>query len=147
MPRRSKAEELLEFEIAFYEKLFRAYPDFIDVLIPLANAYTRRGLFEKGLQIDLRLTQLRGNDPVAWYNLACSHSLLKHINESVAALRRSVELGYRDVTHLKSDPDLVNLRQSEQYRQFLESLATLAEVRARPLPPDPVTESGNQPSA
>ena len=46
MPRRSKSAELLEFEIQFYEKLLRAYPNFVDALIPLGDAYTRHGLHQ-----------------------------------------------------------------------------------------------------
>ena len=128
MPRRSKSTELLEFEIAFYQKLLRAYPDFVDVLIPLGDAYTRRGLYEKGLEVDLRISQLRGEDPLTWYNLACSYSLLKRVDESMEALRRSVELGYADLPYLQKDPDLANLRQSEKYRLFLESLAPTGQA-------------------
>ncbi len=126
MPRRSKSDDLLDFEISFYEKILRAYPEFVDVLIPLGEAYTRRGLHARGLEIDLRLTQLRAGDPLVWYNLACSYSLLTRLDDSLKALRRSFELGYRDVTHLQQDPDLANLRQSPQYRRFLESLAAQA---------------------
>lgn len=123
MPRRSKSDELLEFEIHFYEKLLSAYPDFVDVLIPLGGAYTRRGLHEKGLQVDLRLSRLRGNDPLTWYNLACSYSLLKRTEEASEALRRAIEVGYADFQYLQNDPDLVNLRQSPKYRELLESLS------------------------
>ena len=132
MPRRSKSAELLEFEIVFYEKLLHAYPDFVDVLIPLGHAYTKRGFYDKGLAVDLTLTRLRGDDPLTWYNLACSYSLLKRVDESLAALRRSAELGYTDVHHFQKDPDLVNLRQSPHYRQFLESFAALATPKAQP---------------
>jgi tetratricopeptide (TPR) repeat protein len=135
MPRRSKSDELLEFEITFYEKLLRAYPDFTDVLIPLGNAYTRRGLHDKGLQIDLRLTQLRGRDPLTWYNLACSYSLLKRVDESLEALRRCVELGYADVSYLQKDPDLMNVRQSPKYRSFLESMLAQSPRAAAPQAP------------
>ena len=135
MPRRTKSEELLEFEISFYEKLLRAYPDFVDVLVPLGDAYTRRGLHEQGLQVDLRLTRLRGDDPLTWYNLACSYSLLKHVDEALEALRRSVELGYGDLAHLQKDPDLVNLRQSQKYRQFLEACTALAGPKTLPSQP------------
>jgi tetratricopeptide (TPR) repeat protein len=138
MPRRSKSEELLEFEVRFYEKLLAAYPDFVDVLIPLGNAYTRLGLHEKGLQVDLRLAQLRGNDPLTWYNLACSYSLLKRLDESLEALRRSVELGYSDVSYLQKDPDLLNLRQSQKYRHFLESFLSLSATKP--------TQTGQQPT-
>ena len=140
MPRRSKAEELLDFEIAFYEKLLRAYPDFADVLIPLGSAYTKRGLYEKGLEVDRRLTQLRGEDPISWYNLGCSYSLLNRLEEAFEALRRAVALGYADLTHLQNDPDLLGLRRSPKYRQVLELFATLAATKtAPPTPSDPQT--------
>lgn len=132
MPRRSKSQELLEFEIHFYEKLLSAYPDFVDVLIPLAAAYTKRGLFDKGLQVDLRLIQLRGQDSLSWYNLACSYSLLRRIDEALHALRRAFELGYVDVKYLQSDPDLANLRQSTQYRQFVLSCSSSSAAAERP---------------
>jgi tetratricopeptide (TPR) repeat protein len=137
MPRRSKSEALLEFEITFYERLLRAYPNFIDVLIPLADAYTRRGLYEKGLQLDLRLTQLRAHDPLTWYNLACSYSLLKRIDDAALALRRAFETGYTDVAHLQKDPDLTNLRQSPQFRRLLESFVVPSSSGQRPSPPQP----------
>lgn len=143
MPRRSKTEELLDFEIRFYGKLLTAYPDFVDVLTPLAEAYTRRGLHEKGLEIDLRLTRLRESDPLTWYNLACSYSLLKRVDESLEALRRSFELGYRDMNHLQRDPDLNNLRQSPKYRELIESFGSLTALPRqsspanKATPPDP----------
>ena len=124
MPRRSKSEEFLDFEIGFYEKLLGAYPDFIDVLIPLGDAYTRRGLYPKGLEIDLRLTQLRSDDSLSWYNLACSYSLLSRIDESLESLRKAIALGYRDMDYVQKDPDLLNVRRSPKYRAFLESLLT-----------------------
>ena len=124
MSKRSKTQELLDFEIAFYGKLLSAYPDFVDVLIPLGNAYTRRGLHDKGLEVDLRLTKLRAKDPLTWYNLACSYSLLKRTDESLEALRRTIELGYTDYDYLRKDPDLLNLRQSSKGREFLQSVIT-----------------------
>lgn len=132
MPRRSKAQELLDFEIGFYERLLRSYPAFIDVLIALGDAYTRRGLHEQGLRVDLRLTELRTSDPLVWYNLACSYSLLQQVDESLGALRRSIELGYTDVRYFQTDPDLRHLRQSPKYHQFLQSIAVLHSSRQAP---------------
>lgn len=123
MRRRSKSEELLDFEIHFYEKLLTAYPDFVDVLMPLGEAYTRRGLHEKGLAVDVRLSELRSQDPYAWYNLACSYALLQRLDEALEALRRAFDLGYTDLKFLEKDPDLAPLRQSLKFREWLASLA------------------------
>ncbi|MBI4341772.1 MAG: hypothetical protein HY599_00220 [Candidatus Omnitrophica bacterium] len=134
MARRSKTDQLLDFEISFYEKLLRVYPQFVDVLTPLGDAYTRRGLYEKGLEIDLRLAQMRQKDPVTWYNLACSYSLLNRLDDALVALRRALELGYADAEYLLQDPDLLNLRQSPQYRQFLTAFPDLAAKSSQAAP-------------
>lgn len=121
MAKQSKANELLDFEIAFYERLLQDYPDFTDALMALGASYTRRGWHDKGLQIDQKLTELKANDAVVWYNLACSYSLLRRVDESLDALRRAIALGYDDFDHLRRDPDLLTLRQSAQFRRFLET--------------------------
>jgi len=123
MQKRSKATDLLEFEIAFYERLLQEHPNFIEALIAVGEAYTRRGWHDKGLAVDLKLTQLKPDDSTVWYNLACSYSLLQHFDEALHALRNAITLGYDDFRHLESDPDLRALRQSQQFRRFLETLS------------------------
>lgn len=123
MRKRTKVQELIDFEIAFYEKLLGAYPEFVDALIPLAHAYTKRGYLDKGLDIDLRLIAIKGDDPLAWYNLTCSYSLLKQIDEAIESLRKAIEFGYRDMRYLQQDPDLLFLRQSPKFQPFMKSLA------------------------
>ncbi|HEX9780035.1 MAG TPA: hypothetical protein VGB20_02340 [bacterium] len=122
MAKRTKAEELLNFEIAFYEKLVHAYPEFVDALMPLAEAYTRRGFHEKGLEVDLKLIKLKAYDPIVWYNMACSYSLLERIEDAMGALREAVRLGYSDLRHLRHDPDLAKLRQSPEFNGLLTEL-------------------------
>jgi len=131
MRKRSPSKALLDFEISFYEKLLKAYPDFVDVLIPLGDVYTRRGRYEKGLEIDLRLIKLRGDEALTWYNLACSYSLLNRVEESLQALQRAVELGYVDLPYLQKDPDLTNARRSARYPQFIESCVAKLSAHAR----------------
>jgi len=131
MRKRTPSKALLDFEIGFYEKLLKAYPDFVDVLVPLGDVYTRRGRYEKGLEIDLRLTSLRGADPLTWYNLGCSYSLLERAEESLRALERAIELGYTDLSYLQKDPDLTNTRRCARYPQFIESSVAKLSAHAR----------------
>jgi len=120
MQKRSKSKDLLEFEIAFYERLLADHPDFVDALMAVGEAYTRRGWYEKGLQVDLKLTQLKAAEPIVWYNLACSLALLKRPDEALHALEKAIALGYDDVEYLLKDPDLASLRQSPELRRLLE---------------------------
>lgn len=116
-------QDELDFEISFFEKLVEDKPDFVDVLIPLGDAYTKRGLHEKGLEVDKRLAKLRPKDPVVWYNLACSYSLLRRISLSLSALEKAVKLGYRDFDFMNHDSDLENLRKDKRYKELLVNLA------------------------
>ena len=134
MRRRTKTQELFDFEIAFYEKLLVAYPNFLDALIPLAHAYTKNKQYDKGLDIDLRVVVLKNDDPLAWYNLACSYALLKQANESLAALQKAIQFGYRDMRHLQQDPDLFYLRQSPEFHRYIASLTESMASENSPAP-------------
>ena len=46
-------EENLDFEISFYEKLIKENSNFTDALVALGDAYTKKGLYEKGLDVDI----------------------------------------------------------------------------------------------
>lgn len=124
MAKTPRITELLEFEISFYQELLQTKPDHVDALTALGEAYTRRGLYEKGLEIDRRLTELKVHDPVVWYNLACSLSLLKRIDESLHAIQQAITLGYDDFEFLAKDPDLEALRRSPQFRRFVTAKTT-----------------------
>jgi tetratricopeptide (TPR) repeat protein len=109
----------LAFEIQFYEALLADDPDYADALVPLAEAYTKAGLYDKGLQADQRLARLRPADPTVHYNLACSYALTAHKDEALDMLERAVELGYRDADFMLHDEDLVSLRDDERFAQLI----------------------------
>jgi tetratricopeptide (TPR) repeat protein len=108
-------KEDLAFEIAFFEGIARRDPDYIEALQVLGDAYTKTGQWEKGLLVDQRLARLCPENPLVFYNLACSYSLMKSIDEAFAALDRAVQLGYNDARWLAKDPDLENLRHDSRF--------------------------------
>ncbi len=122
MKRKEKESEQLDFEIAFYENLVKEKPDFVEALIPLGDAYTKKGLYEKGLEIDKKLVQLKPDDSVVWYNLSCSLSLLNRTQEALEAIKKALSLGYNDIEYLLSDSDLINLRKEPRFKELLFKL-------------------------
>ncbi len=112
-------QDPISFEIAFFEPLVKANPHFIDALIPLAEAYTKKGLYEKGLQIDKRLARLLKRDPTVHYNLACSYALLRKKKEAFSALQKAVKLGYSDFNHLRQDADLKSLHSDPHFKKLV----------------------------
>ena len=109
----------LDFQIIFFEDLLRDDPEFIDVLIPLAEAYTRKGWFEKGLWIDEKLSRLRPRDETVFYNLSCSYALLNRKEQALEALKRALDLGYEDLDWMAEDPDLAGLREEGGYKKLI----------------------------
>lgn len=124
MPRQKKKDKQadLNFEISFFEGVLKKRPDFTPALTALGDAYTKSGDFKKGLEIDLRLSELRQDDPVVQYNLACSYSLLGLIDDGFRVLKHAIALGYQDMNYLKSDPDLENLRKDTRFQKLFEEL-------------------------
>ena len=120
----NKTKQDIDFEIQFYEGVLSNSPNFEQALIVLGDLYTKRELYEKGLEIDLRLSTLRPDDAVVFYNLACSWCLLNDLSQSLAALRRAIELGYDDFTHLEADSHLLTLFKDEDFREYIQKLKT-----------------------
>ena len=65
----------LDTKIQFVEGLIRRDPDYVDALQLLGDHYTQRGRFTEGLHVDERLARLEPENPLVFYNLACSYSL------------------------------------------------------------------------
>jgi len=110
------AQRDLDVRIEFIEGLVRRDPDYVDALQLLGDHYTQRGRYAEGLQVDERLARLRPDEPLVFYNLACSYALTDQFDRATLALDQALNLGYRDFNWLAKDPDLFKLRQHPIYR-------------------------------
>ena len=109
-------------EIKFYEALIKDSPHFYQALVCLGDAYTKAGFWEEGLAVDKKLCRLRPQEPAVFYNLACSYSLLKKTDAALAAFKKAVKLGYKDLDYAQADKDLENLRRDKRFQRFINSL-------------------------
>lgn len=112
----------IDFEIKFFEKLIKNYDNFTDALMPLAENYTVRGLYKKGLAVDKKLSQIKPDDPIVWYNLACSLALTGSNMSAIKALKKSIELGYCDYEHMVHDKDLDSIKQDVRFKKILQEI-------------------------
>ncbi len=118
----------LDFEIEFYKKLVSERPNFVQALSALGDALTKKGLYEEGLKIDEKLSQINPENSIVFYNLACSYSLVGRIEEAFKALRKAIILGYQDFEYMEEDPDLENLRKSFYYFQLKEKIKKIKDA-------------------
>ena len=117
-----KKQEVWDFEIQFIESVLKERPDFIEALIALGDLYTRRGYFEKGLEIDKKLKRLRPQDATVLYNLACSYSLVNDLGNSFETMKQAIEFGYHDFERLLKDSDLENLIKDHRFKEYLSTM-------------------------
>jgi len=111
-----------DYEIKFYEGLLKKRPDFTQALVSLGDAYTRRGFYEEGLDVDRRLVRLKPEDPIAHYNFACSLSLTGDVAQAKEELKKAVFFGYDDFAYILEDADMENLRGKEDFCGFFREL-------------------------
>jgi tetratricopeptide (TPR) repeat protein len=117
--RRLREQSQIEFEIDFLGRVLERDPFYVDALRTHANNLAATGQYSRALQIDRRLVRLIPDDAVAWYNLACSYTVLGMIDPAFSALQRSLELGYRYLNRLHRDPDLKALRRDPRFARLL----------------------------
>ena len=115
----------LDTKIEFMAGLVRRDPDYVDALQLLGDHYTQRGLFNEGLKVDERLARLEPENPLVFYNLACSYSLTDQFERAALALEKALQLGYRDFIWLAKDPDLKKLRTQPVYQDIRDKIRAL----------------------
>jgi tetratricopeptide (TPR) repeat protein len=109
----------LDFELEFFGTMLDELPIYIDVLRAHGSNLTLKGRYLEGMEIDKKLIQLKPNDSLAHYNLACSFALLKQPDQAIKTLRKAIELGYRDFRYMKQDGDLESIRRDPRFKQLL----------------------------
>lgn len=116
-------ENQMDFEIRFCEQILQEYPKHFEVMVLLGEAYTRKGEYKKGLDLDLHLSEIKPENYLIRYNLACSYALMGQKDKAIFSLNKAVELGYRDVEHLRQDHDLDGLKADPRFLTIIKNLS------------------------
>jgi clan AA aspartic protease (TIGR02281 family) len=77
------------------------------------------GRTEEALEWMEKLVELDVDDPGIWYDKACLLARMGRCEESVAALKVSLEKGYRSFPHLEHDNDMDPVRDREDYEALI----------------------------
>src|SRR2546426_728114 len=115
----------LDIKITFMEGIVQRDPHYVEALQILGDHYTQRGKYDSSLNVDKQLSRLEPQNPLVFYNLACSYSLNGDLDLAAAALEEALALGYRDFKWLARDPDLRRLRKHPVYLNIEDKICKM----------------------
>ncbi len=93
-----------------------------EVYINMSNAYLKGQQYEEAKKILDTFKAQAPDHPHLYYNLACYYSLTHQEAASLAALKKSIQLGYPQRGDVHTDPDLENLRQTSEFKKWVKTL-------------------------
>ncbi len=67
-----------------------------------------------------KMIELAPDQAVPYYNLACALAKQGKSEDAIAALAKSIELGYNDAGHMKRDDDLASIREDKRFAALVE---------------------------
>jgi tetratricopeptide (TPR) repeat protein len=118
-----KKEEYGEALIS-YERALRHNEKFKEALINLSTAYMKTKVFDKALEILQAGQNQFPQEPLFDYNFACYYSLKENPGPGLLALQQALKKGFKQFEQIESDTDLSNLRQSDEYKTWQETLTS-----------------------
>lgn len=83
----------------------------------------RNGKYEEALE---KFESVLGSKPepneasIASYNVACCYSKLNQVQAGLSALEDAMQAGYEDFKTIRNDPDLANIRASEEFESLMK---------------------------
>jgi tetratricopeptide (TPR) repeat protein len=107
-----------------YERALRHNEKFKEALINLSTAYMKIKVFDKALETLQTGQNQFPQEPLFDYNFACYFSLKGNPGPGLLALQQAVKKGFKKFKQIESDTDLSNLRKSDEYKTWKETLAS-----------------------
>jgi len=127
-------QNLLQRRMSALENHLKHVPEDARARILLGTDYAEIGREEDALrELHLAMT-MRANEASILYNAACLYSLLKRKPEAMDALRKAWEAGFRDVSHVRRDPDLIFLHDEPDFDRMYP-LSGMATAGLKPVVP------------
>lgn len=87
----------------------------------LATAHHSQGQYQQAVEALLKAEAI-GHNPIVMFNLACAYARLNNKDKAFEWLNQAVQRGFRQVTTIENDDDLVSLRTDARYKTLVESV-------------------------
>ena len=114
-------ERLTQKAIPYYRNYLLRFPDDTRAHIFYGFFLLRAGNVEEAKTKMRRAIELSPNDVGMMYNAACFYSQIKELESAIKYLKLAIENGFGNFEYLQHDPDLANLKGTEEFQEILRS--------------------------
>lgn len=111
-----------EAAVRNYEMALHHDQEIQEVYINLSTTYLHSKNYEQAFKTLEILNEKNPSHPQMHYNYACYYALTNQMRASLESLRKAVELGFKNLKQIETDPDLENLRRTSEYSAWIKSL-------------------------
>jgi tetratricopeptide (TPR) repeat protein len=105
-----------------YNKAIRLKPDYVTVYNNRGNAYSELGQQQQAIQDYEEAIRLNPDDFFPYYNAACCFAIQKNDKQACYFLILATEKGFDNVSQLKKDHDLDNIRNSACFIRLVKQM-------------------------
>ncbi len=108
-----------ERAVFWFKRAMSLDPDRALYLNALGNAAAAAGRLVDAAETFERLARQLPENPTVFYNLACLYARQNDTDRAVANLKKAIERGYARWGHLKTDPDIENIRETDYFKSLV----------------------------
>ena len=119
---KDKYQKSLHRSLNAIEKQMKKFPDDARILYLGGAISIRMGKNEQGLRWAERALEANPIEPMILYGIACSFSLIGHLDRAFQCLEKAVKHGRLPREWIEKDPDLDPLRGHPRYKALLKKL-------------------------
>lgn len=102
-----------------YDKAIEIDPKYMLAYNNRGQEYQKQKKYPESLAEFDKAIEVEPDDSDSYYDKACTYSLMNKPAEACSWLQKSIEKGFNDWSHIKSDPDLNNIRNSSCYKEIM----------------------------
>jgi tetratricopeptide (TPR) repeat protein len=111
----------------FYEKALSINSKSIPALNNLGFLFADVGNYAKAASFFKQAITIKPDNADTYYNLACMYARLDKPLKSINFLKTAIEKGYNNLSLIKSDKDLENIRKTDYYMELMDSFQDAEE--------------------
>lgn len=94
-------------------------PDYTEAINLKSVCYNKLKKFNKSIEMLNKSLRIDPESSSTLYDYACFYSLQNKKSSALTYLENAIEKGYNDISYIKTDPDLDNIRNEKKYKTLL----------------------------